>query len=101
MKAYASERFFRLSNKIAFIIISLTMVGPLLHLLAISLSDAVYINAKSVFLWPKGINFEAYRYIFQQTHIWRSLLVSVYITVVGTAFCLLLTSSLAYSLSRR
>lgn len=94
------EKRFQLFNGILLIFISITMILPMIHLLAVSLSASKYASAKLVGLWPKGFNFEVYEMIIGMRNIWQALGVSVYITIVGTLICLLLTTSLSYTLSR-
>lgn len=50
-------------------------------------------------LWPKDFSLEAYIYIFSADTFTRSLLVSIYITVMGTLIQLCLTSLMAYAVS--
>ena len=100
MRSYRSDRPFQIANTLFFLLVCLTMLAPIIHLLALSLSGERYINARAVTFWPRGFNWGAYRYVVHQEALWRALLVSVYITIVGTFFTLLLTSSMAYALSR-
>ncbi|MBO9605099.1 MAG: carbohydrate ABC transporter permease [Paenibacillaceae bacterium] len=76
------------------------MIMPMIHLLAVSLSSPLYAAAKLVGLWPRGFNVRVYESILGSWQMWRSLGVSVYITLMGTLLTLLLCSSLAFSLSR-
>ena len=96
-----SERIFQTINNLFFLIVSLTMIAPLINLLAISLSSPLYVNAKLVTFWPKEFNIRVYETIFGLHSLWRAMGVSVYITLVGTLVTLLLGSSLSYALSRR
>ncbi|MDF2714332.1 MAG: transporter permease [Paenibacillus sp.] len=100
MRTYKSERLFHLLNNTAILIISLLMLLPLVHMLAVSLSSSHYIHTNDVFLWPKGFNLNAYQYIFGQERLWRSLGITVYITVVGTIVHLFFTVTISYALSR-
>lgn len=50
-------------------------------------------------LFPKEFNLDAYVYIFSAPTFVRSLLISIYITLLGTAIQLLLTVLMGYSLS--
>ncbi len=52
-------------------------------------------------LWIENFTLGAYRYIFSTVQLPRSLMVTVIITVVGTALKLLVTSLMAYSLSEK
>ncbi|MBP1988645.1 carbohydrate ABC transporter permease [Paenibacillus eucommiae] len=96
-----SERIFQGINNVVFLLVSLTMIAPLINLLAISLSSPLFVNSKRVLFWPKGFNVDVYETIFGLQSLWRAMGVSVWITVVGTALTLFLGSSLSYALSRR
>jgi putative aldouronate transport system permease protein len=100
MSSRTTGRFFHTVNGFLFVLLSLTMIGPIIHLASVSFSSPEFIRNRDVYLWPRGFNLEAYRTIFDQTYIWKSLGVSVYITVLGTFFALFLTATLAYSLTR-
>lgn len=80
--------------------ISLTCLLPFVHIFAKSISKEAYVIANKIFLIPKEINFHAYRKVFQDASIVRSLYVSVIVTVSFTAIGTFLTISAAYALSR-
>ncbi len=67
---------------------------PILYVLAMSFS-------RSNDLMQLKFGMAAYRYIFSAVTLPRSLMVSVYVTIVGTAVSLLLTSFMAYALACR
>ncbi|WP_409346214.1 carbohydrate ABC transporter permease [Paenibacillus sp. MBLB4367] len=96
-----SERLFQSVNNMFFLIIGISMLAPLVNLLAVSLSSPLYVNSKQVMFWPKGFNTNVYESIFGLSSLWRAMGVSLRITAAGTALTLLLGSSLSYSLSRR
>ncbi|GHJ42624.1 carbohydrate ABC transporter permease [Streptomyces sp. TS71-3] len=74
---------------------------PFLAVLATSLAGAAQINETGGYvLWPDHPTFEAYRAILGGGLVSRAMLVSVGITVVGTALSLAASISLAYGLSR-
>lgn len=100
MIPHQSDRLFQWLNNSVLILISLSMLLPLIHVLVISLSSPQAVMTKQVFLWPVGWNAEVYKTVFGMSAMWRSLAVTVYITVVGTAVALFLNSTLAYALSR-
>ena len=80
--------------------ISLTCLLPFVHIFAKSISKEAYVIANKIFLIPKEINFHAYKKVFQDASIVRSLYVSVIVTVSFTAIGTFLTISAAYALSR-
>lgn len=93
-------RWFDWFNSIFLALIGCLMVFPLLHVLAKSFSSSKAINAGLVKLFPVDWTLVNYQVILSDSSIWRAFLVSVIITVGGTAINLILTASLAYPLSR-
>jgi putative aldouronate transport system permease protein len=80
---------------------ALTAIVPFLYILAGSFATGQELAEKGFILIPTRFTLESYRFILSTETISRSLLVSVYITVAGTALNLLLTSLMAYPLSRQ
>lgn len=95
-----SDRIFQICNGLFLLFCSITMLAPIIHLIAVSLSSAKYADAKLVYLWPRGFNLQVYQTIIGMEQLWRSLGVTVFITVAGTALSMFLVSTLSYSLSR-
>ncbi|WP_246066904.1 carbohydrate ABC transporter permease [Paenibacillus koleovorans] len=100
LQNYRSGRTFQFFNNALMIILSLSMLSPLIHLTAVSFSSPKFVGAKQVYFWPKGFNIEVYKTIVSTHSIWKSLGVSVYITVFGTLIALVFVSSIAFALSR-
>ncbi|MFD0712605.1 carbohydrate ABC transporter permease [Paenibacillus sp. GCM10027626] len=96
-----SERIFQSVNNLFFLAVSLSMLAPLINLLAISLSSPLYVNNKMVLFWPKEFNLSVYKKIIELPVLWQSMGVSVTITIGGTLLTLFLGSTLAYAISRR
>lgn len=93
-------QWFPVINALFFTVLCLTMIAPLVHLAAVSLSAPMYANAKMVLFWPMGWNVEVYKTIIGMGNVWRSMGNSIYITVLGTLIALFFTSTLGYALSR-
>ncbi|PZE22578.1 carbohydrate ABC transporter permease [Paenibacillus xerothermodurans] len=93
-------RVFNVFNVIVLSALALAMFLPYLNIFAQSLSSAKAITNGWVSLWPVEFTWINYQYVFQDPTIWRAFLISVIITVCGTAINLVMTSSLAYPLSR-
>ncbi|TBL69413.1 carbohydrate ABC transporter permease [Paenibacillus thalictri] len=82
------------------LLIGLTMVLPILNVLAQSFSNADAINSGAIGIWPVGFTLENYHLILKDPSIWVAFRNSVIITVGGTLINLAATASLAYPLSR-
>ncbi|NHN32684.1 carbohydrate ABC transporter permease [Paenibacillus agricola] len=87
------SRVFDIFNYCFLVIFSLATFLPFVYVFIHSFS------AKSGMLWPASFSLDAYRFIFSTNTFIRSLGVSVYITIFGTAISLILTSLMAYALS--
>ena len=82
-------------------ILTLTMVVPLLHILARSVSDpAQSASMTGLQIIPKGFSLINYEVIFSNKNVVPSIFNSLFITVVGTLINMLLTMSAAYVLTR-
>lgn len=85
---------FDAANIIFLSLFALAAVLPFIYVISSSFSVTAG-------LIPKKFTLEAYQYIFSSKTFYRSLLVSVYVTSVGTMIQLILTSLMAYGLSYR
>lgn len=83
------------------LLISFTMIVPLLNILAMSLSSPEASAAMSgIRIIPKDIDPINYRIVFNHPVLMRSVFNSIFITVVGTLINITLTSLAAYALTR-
>ena len=96
-----------LSSKILDIVIYVSLIllivitlYPIIYILSVSLSSSeAYESGRVVFL-PVDFNLDAYKVVFKAGTVPRSLLNSVIYTLLYTFVALLLTTSMAYPLSR-
>ncbi|CAM3306922.1 carbohydrate ABC transporter permease [Occultella aeris] len=80
----------------------LLVLLPFLGIISTSLATpAQVIQAGGFVLIPEGIDLTAYRSVFAGGAVTRALLVSVFVTGVGTLISLTLTAMLGWALSRR
>ncbi len=81
--------------------LTLTMIVPLLHILAKSLSAPEQsIKMKGLEVFPKNFDLINYRIVFSHPILMASLWNSIYVTVIGTVLNMLLTCTAAYALTR-
>ena len=82
-------------------LLTLTMVVPLLHILARSLSDPLRSGGMNgLDILPKGLTFINYQVLFSNKNVLPSIFNSLFITLVGTVLNILLTILAAYALTR-
>ncbi len=72
---------------------------PFVHVVVSSFTSAHEILAKGFVLFPSEPTLDAYRFIFSTSTIARSISVSIYITIVGTAINMFMSLTMAYALS--
>ena len=80
---------------------ALVIVIPIMVVISTSLAnDRDIIDAGGYVLWPSHPTVKAYQTLFSGGLMGRAILVSVFVTVVGTAIALAVTIALAYATSR-
>ncbi len=83
------------------ILASLSMILPFLHVISVSVSSRISVEAEKVLLWPVDFTWDSYKYVFSKKDLMRSFGVNTFITVVGTLNSMFFTVLLAYSLAKR
>lgn len=74
---------------------------PILNVAATSLSAELAIINRQVFIWPVGLTLDAYKSVFADKSMVRSLLLTVVLTLVSAGFSMLMTILCAYPLSQK
>ncbi len=92
--------FYLINNALVFIIVLCTLY-PFIYILSASFSDPYAVVRGEVLFFPKGWTLEAYRNVFSTNELWWSYANTLWYVVVGTFFNVVLTSMMAYPLSRR
>ena len=83
------------------LLLTLTMIVPLLHILARSLSDPLQsAGMSSLEVIPRGFSLINYQVLFSNKTLVPSIFNSIFITVVGTFLNIVLTALAAYVLTR-
>ncbi len=83
------------------VILCLTCVLPFIHLAAKSVSSNTAVMQKSVVLWPRGFNLDAYTSIFQDGTLVHSFLYSVEVVLIFTVLGMVTCTCAAYPLSKK
>ena len=77
------------------------IVYPFYNALLISISSESSYLESPFMLFPKELNFDSYIQIFTDKSLWTGYGVTIFVTVVGTAFQLFFTTITGYALSRK
>lgn len=92
---------FDIATYVILAILGFITLYPMWYILIVSISSAQHINAGTISFWPKGINFDAYKIVFENDKIWRAYANTILYTVTGTALQVVITAMCAYPLSRQ
>ena len=95
-----SAKVFTVVVHVTMIVVLIATLVPVIHVISISFSSSDAINRGLVSLWPVEFSLNAYNAIFETGRVVRAFGNSVYYTVLGTAINMLLTTMMAYPLSR-
>ena len=100
IKQSGAYRVFTVCNTILMALISAVMLYPFIYLIAQSFSSAAAINAGKVGLLPVDFNVDTYKNILAGGEFVRYYGNTIVYSLLGTALALLLSSMLAYPLSK-
>ncbi|MCA1296384.1 carbohydrate ABC transporter permease [Paenibacillus sp. alder61] len=92
---------FGVFNTLILCLVAVATLYPIVYITAVSLSDTAAVVQGRVFLFPKGLNLEAYAEVLKNDTIPRAYLNSVFYTAFGTFVNLLITAVAAYPLSQK
>lgn len=82
-------------------LIAIACLLPFLNIIGSSFATSSEITQRPFILIPKTFTLDAYRYILSTPTIFRSLGISILVTLGGTFISMVLTSFMAYGLSRK
>ncbi len=101
IKESKTDRLFLICNYLYVAIAFVLVLYPVVYILSASISTPSYVKSGEMWLHPKGITFEGYMRVFENSKIWVGYGNTILYTVVGTLINLLVTLPAAYALSRK
>lgn len=96
-KGHRSRAIFLICNYTFLIVLMICMIIPLLKVMVDSVDPTTY----GIRLFPKKVDFLAYKHILSKSSLYRPLWVSVYSTIIATVVGLLLTTLAGYVVIQR
>ncbi|MEK3725992.1 carbohydrate ABC transporter permease [Paenibacillus sp. FSL H8-0034] len=97
----SSDRWINLVITVLLVVIAVTALFPLYYVFVISFTDPSEYLRGGIILFPEKWTLSSYQYILSTPTFVRAIGVSSFLAVVGTACSLLVTSALAYTVSRK
>ncbi|OMF22941.1 ABC transporter permease [Paenibacillus sp. FSL H8-0548] len=101
MRISKADKIFYTVNYVVLSLIALSCLLPLMHIVALSLSDTHSVASGLVTLWPVGLTLESFDLFLNGTNVIQSLKNSVTITIVGIVLSMVFTITTAYPLTKR
>lgn len=93
--------FFTIGNNLFLFLMLFLMVYPFVFVFCVSLSSPEAVTRNRVSFFPVGFNLSAYRVVAANNRIWSGYLNTIKYTVLGTLINLVITSLMAYALSKK
>ncbi|MBB6730670.1 carbohydrate ABC transporter permease [Cohnella sp. CBP 2801] len=92
-----------MTNGSILVLVVLACVYPFVLMLSTSVSDGAAAASGQIYLWPKGLNIETYKYILNNPRLGvaSGMMNSLFYTVVGGLVAVTVTYMTAYSLSKK
>ena len=95
------DRIFMFFNALVLLVITIAILLPLIFIVSASFSSAEAVIAGKVTLWPVDFSLLGYETIFEHKKVWDGFGNSLFYTVFGTLFNVVMTIIAAYPLSRQ
>ncbi len=100
-KRKLSHILFDTANHLLFLLLMIAFVVPFLHIVMYSVSDISHHSSAGLFLWPRGFDGEIYKaLLFEGLRIPRAMMMSLFVTIMGTFLSLLFSSMFAYAIAK-
>ncbi|NBD26537.1 carbohydrate ABC transporter permease [Paenibacillus glycinis] len=101
VKETGRDKLFLICNYLYVFAAFLIVFYPVVYIVSASVSDPKYVASGEMWLWPKGITFDGYQRVLENSNIWIGYWNTIVYTVLGTAINLAVTLPAAYALSRK
>lgn len=95
-----NDRVFKAFTVTIILIITAACLFPFLYIVSVSFSGKNAVMRGEVFLWPVGWDLAAYRTVFNNQALMRSMWFTIGLTFVHTIICVIMTVMCAYPLSK-
>ena len=97
----AASRAFDIVNYVVVTLVAFTTILPFIHILGASFATEYELATRPMFIIPRDVTLDAYKYIFSSNKIISAFGNSMFITAAGTLINLFCTVTMAYAVSKR
>lgn len=99
-KLQSRGRIFHIINYSFFIVMGIIMIYPFWYVVMLAISDAAKPAINGYYIFPNGFSLDAFSEVLALPIITKSYINTIFITVVGTVYKVVMTVMTAYPLSR-
>ena len=100
-KIFTEDRTFNFFNRFLTLLFTFIVFYPLMFILFASISSGHMVDTGQVRFFPRDITFSAYRVIWTDWLFWRSYANAIFLTVAGSLFSMVVSSTGSYALSKK
>lgn len=100
MRETRGDRIFKAFTVLVVVIIAALCLFPFLYIMSVSFSNKTAVLRSEVFLWPVNFDLSAYQAVFNNRALMTSMWFTIFLTVVHTVICVVMTVLCAYPLSK-
>lgn len=90
----------RFGKALILIVLAVVMLFPFVYVISVSFSSARDVLQGGVTIFPRHPTLDAYRAIFRGNIVSNAMIVSIWLTLIGTLVNMVMTVTMAYGLSR-
>lgn len=99
--ASLGDRIFDTFNITFLCLLMVVTLYPFLNTLALSLNSAMDSIKGDIYIWPRELSLENYKYVFRESTIFHATLISILRLVIGTVATVFCSAMVAYTISRQ
>jgi len=96
-----SELIFKIVTILLVTVFALLAFYPVIYSFSASISGKIAYEAGEVVLFPKDVSFQVYELIYYDKGLWISFINTLFYTIFGTAWSIIISALGAYALSKR
>lgn len=93
--------WFDVVNYIFMVVFGFVALFPIYYVILISFADYTAVKSQLIYIIPTTIDLEAYRLAMKGDMFVNSFFVSVFVTIAGTVYSMLVSTAAAYALSKQ
>lgn len=99
-KLEISELFFKIVSYLLLTIFAIGCLYPFVYTISSAISGYVEVRDSMIVLFPKNVQFDAFKDVFNNNTFWNAYTNTLFLTLYGTLWEMLLSVFGAYALSK-